>query len=109
MSAAVCLVVPWEGPQGLGSGHHLSTLPCPSLVQLYSFLVVRAPWARMPGLEGPGAQWRAALEEWDCGAPRHSIRTMTEVARTPGTPGLTCAPCSLGARRAAGEQPLATG
>ena len=61
-STAVCLVVPWQAPQGLGSGHHLSAVPAPLLVQLCSFLVVRAPWARMPGLEGPGAQRRAALE-----------------------------------------------
>ena len=62
MSTAVCLVVPWQAPQGLDSGHHLSTVPAPLLVQLCSFLVVRAPWARMPGLEGLGAQRRAALE-----------------------------------------------
>ena len=62
VSAAVSSVVPWEAPQGLGSGHHLSPVPAPLLVQLCSFLVVRAPRARMPGLEGPGAQRRAALE-----------------------------------------------
>lgn len=62
----ICLVVPWQVPQGPGSGHHrLTAVPPPTPGPARCcFLVVRAPWVRTPGRgveacacgEGPGAQ-----------------------------------------------------